>query len=164
MSIQRGKIYFVNLNPVHGREQSGMRPVLVLSIDTIINSLHLKYFQNLRTGGQKPGFFRKSFAVFHRLSKKPGFLDGGASRTDFVNTNCEKSCYNKIIGRSETEGCLDCVGWCVAMRLSIFIQGFSLSDTPYNFLSLIGIVLRRTRQCRFPTGELSELSLIVRVS
>ncbi|WP_363318840.1 type II toxin-antitoxin system PemK/MazF family toxin [Microcoleus sp. CAWBG51] len=36
MSIQRGKIYFVNLNPVHGREQAGMRPVLVLSIDTIL--------------------------------------------------------------------------------------------------------------------------------
>jgi mRNA-degrading endonuclease toxin of MazEF toxin-antitoxin module len=29
MSIQRGEIYFVNLNPVQGREQSGI--VLVLS-------------------------------------------------------------------------------------------------------------------------------------
>nr|WP_293352117.1 MULTISPECIES: type II toxin-antitoxin system PemK/MazF family toxin [unclassified Microcoleus] len=29
-------MYFVNLNPVHGREQAGMRPVLVLSIDTIL--------------------------------------------------------------------------------------------------------------------------------
>ncbi|NEQ37169.1 MAG: type II toxin-antitoxin system PemK/MazF family toxin [Okeania sp. SIO3I5] len=35
MTIQRGEIYFVNLNPVKGREQSGARPVLVLSIDTI---------------------------------------------------------------------------------------------------------------------------------
>ncbi len=35
MPIQRGDIYFVNLNPVHGREQAGQRPVLVLSIDTI---------------------------------------------------------------------------------------------------------------------------------
>ena len=35
MSIQRGEIYFVNLNPVAGREQSGERPVLVLSIDEI---------------------------------------------------------------------------------------------------------------------------------
>jgi mRNA interferase MazF len=35
MSIQRGDIYFVNLNPVHGREQAGQRPVLVLSIDAI---------------------------------------------------------------------------------------------------------------------------------
>ena len=35
MAEQRGEIYFVNLNPVQGREQAGQRPVLVLSIDTI---------------------------------------------------------------------------------------------------------------------------------
>src|SRR6266849_2475377 len=33
--IQRGDLYFVNLNPVQGREQAGQRPVLVLSIDAI---------------------------------------------------------------------------------------------------------------------------------
>mgnify|MGYP001175468626 CR=1 FL=1 len=35
MPIQRGEIYFVNLNPTQGREQAGSRPVLVLSIDDI---------------------------------------------------------------------------------------------------------------------------------
>src|SRR6266542_5650231 len=35
MPIQRGDIYFVNLNPVQGREQAGQRPVLILSSDTI---------------------------------------------------------------------------------------------------------------------------------
>lgn len=35
MSLQRGDIYFVNLNPVQGREQAGQRPVLVLSIDAV---------------------------------------------------------------------------------------------------------------------------------
>ena len=35
MPIHRGEIYFVNLNPVKGREQAGQRPVLVLSIDDI---------------------------------------------------------------------------------------------------------------------------------
>lgn len=35
MAIHRGEIYFVNLNPVKGREQAGNRPVLVLSIDAI---------------------------------------------------------------------------------------------------------------------------------
>ena len=35
MSIQRGDIYFVNLNPVQGREQAGQRPVVVLSVDEI---------------------------------------------------------------------------------------------------------------------------------
>jgi mRNA interferase MazF len=35
VTIQRGDVYFVNLNPVQGREQAGQRPVLVLSIDAI---------------------------------------------------------------------------------------------------------------------------------
>ena len=33
--IRRGEIYFVDLNPVRGREQAGQRPVLVLSVDEI---------------------------------------------------------------------------------------------------------------------------------
>lgn len=33
--IRRGEIYFVDLDPVKGREQSGRRPVLVLSVDAI---------------------------------------------------------------------------------------------------------------------------------
>ena len=37
MNIERGQIFFVNLNPVEGREQAGKRPVLVLSIDSINN-------------------------------------------------------------------------------------------------------------------------------
>ncbi|MDJ0582658.1 MAG: type II toxin-antitoxin system PemK/MazF family toxin [Crocosphaera sp.] len=35
MTIQRGDIYFINLNPVQGKEQAGKRPVLVLSVNTI---------------------------------------------------------------------------------------------------------------------------------
>jgi mRNA interferase MazF len=35
VSIERGQIYFVNLNPVQGREQAGTRLVLVLYIDAI---------------------------------------------------------------------------------------------------------------------------------
>lgn len=38
--IRRGEIYFVDLDPVKGREQSGRRPVLVLSVD-LINKLPL---------------------------------------------------------------------------------------------------------------------------
>jgi mRNA interferase MazF len=33
--IQRGDIFFVNLDPVRGREQAGQRPVVVLSVDSI---------------------------------------------------------------------------------------------------------------------------------
>jgi mRNA interferase MazF len=40
MAIRRGDIYFVDLNPVKGREQGGTRPVLVVSSD-IINQMPL---------------------------------------------------------------------------------------------------------------------------
>ena len=39
MNIQRGEIYFVNLNPIKGKEQAGNRPVLVLSIDHVKDKL-----------------------------------------------------------------------------------------------------------------------------
>ena len=35
MTIQRGEIYFVNLNPTLRREQAGKRPVLILSVDPL---------------------------------------------------------------------------------------------------------------------------------
>ena len=35
MNVRRGEIYFVNLNPVKGREQAGERPVLILSNDAL---------------------------------------------------------------------------------------------------------------------------------
>lgn len=35
MTINRGDVYFVNLDPVRGREQKGKRPVLVVSSNAI---------------------------------------------------------------------------------------------------------------------------------
>ena len=52
MPIQRGEIYFVNLNPVAGREQAGHRPVLVLSRDAI-NRLPLVVTVVVGTKGAK---------------------------------------------------------------------------------------------------------------
>lgn len=51
MSIQRGEIYFINLNPTQGREQAGSRPVLVLSIDAI-NTLPLVVTVIIGTKGE----------------------------------------------------------------------------------------------------------------
>ncbi len=47
MSLQRGEIYFVNLNPTQGREQAGTRPVLILSSDAI-NRLPLRKLSSRR--------------------------------------------------------------------------------------------------------------------
>lgn len=35
MTMRRGEVYWANLDPVQGREQSGRRPVLVISSDEI---------------------------------------------------------------------------------------------------------------------------------
>ena len=51
MSIRRGDIYFVDLNPVRGREQAGRRPVLVLSVNAI-NQLPLVVTVVVGTSGE----------------------------------------------------------------------------------------------------------------
>ncbi len=51
MTIQRGEIYFVTLNPVQGREQAGQWPVLILSIDAI-NRLPLGVMVVVGTKGE----------------------------------------------------------------------------------------------------------------
>ncbi len=51
MPIQRGEVYFVNLNPIKGREQAGQRPVVVISNDSI-NNLPLVVTVIVGTSGQ----------------------------------------------------------------------------------------------------------------
>lgn len=51
MTVRRGEIYFVDLDPTEGREQAGRRPVVVLSIDKI-NTLPLVVTVVVGTKGQ----------------------------------------------------------------------------------------------------------------
>jgi mRNA interferase MazF len=61
--IQRGKIYFVDLNPIKGREQAGKRPVLVLSNDSI-NKLPLVVTVVVGTKGENiPGDYPTNVRV-----------------------------------------------------------------------------------------------------
>ena len=50
--MKRGEIYFVTLDPVVGREQSGRRPVLVISDDSI-NSRPLVITVVIGTSGER---------------------------------------------------------------------------------------------------------------
>src|SRR4051812_8806220 len=52
MPIQRGEIYFVDLDPVRGREQGGRRPVLVISANAV-NRLPLVVTVVVGTKGEK---------------------------------------------------------------------------------------------------------------
>jgi mRNA interferase MazF len=87
MSVQRGEIYFVNLNPTKGREQAGTRPVVVLSTDAI-NRLPLvvtvvigtkganipkDYSSNVRVSPQESGLPDETvFLGFQLRSLDPG--------------------------------------------------------------------------------------------
>ena len=64
MAIHRGEIYFVNLNPVQGREQAGRRPVVVLSIDSV-NRLPLVVTVVVGTKGQN---LKRDYPMNVRLS------------------------------------------------------------------------------------------------
>ena len=91
MAVQRGEIYFVNLNPVHGREQAGHRPVLVLSVDAI-NRLPLvvtvivgtkganltrDYPTNVRVSTAESGLPMETvFLCFQLRSLDPGRFEG----------------------------------------------------------------------------------------
>ncbi len=68
--IERGEIYFVDLNPVRGREQAGRRPVLVLSIDSI-NELPLVITVVV---GTKSENVKKNFPTNVRISAEESGL------------------------------------------------------------------------------------------
>lgn len=68
--IKRGEICFVDLNPVKGREQSGRRPVLVLSIDTI-NKLPLVVTVVVGTKGEN---ISRDFPTNVRITPKESGL------------------------------------------------------------------------------------------
>jgi mRNA interferase MazF len=65
MPVVRGEIYFVNLDPVHGKEMDGnkARPVVVLSINFINNKRLVVTVVPGTTAGNKPRHFRNVVSV-----------------------------------------------------------------------------------------------------
>lgn len=65
MAIRRGEIYFVDLDPVPGREQAGLRPVLVISADSL-NRLPLVITVVVGTKGEN---FKRDHPTNVRVSR-----------------------------------------------------------------------------------------------
>lgn len=92
--INRGQIYFVNLDPVKGREQQGRRPVLVVSADAINRqslvitvvagtsgeNVARDYPTNVRVKPMEGGLAKETvFLCFQLRSLDPGrFAEGSA--------------------------------------------------------------------------------------
>jgi mRNA interferase MazF len=100
--ISRGQIYFVNLGPTHGREQSGFRPVLVVSADAInrqplvvtvvvgtdARNLPRDYPTNVRVTAEETGLPMDTvFLCFQVRSLDPSrFLDSKTLRPNLAGT------------------------------------------------------------------------------
>ena len=59
--MKQGDIYFANLNPTKGREQQGMRPVLIVSGNALNDNLDIVIIMPLTTKikGYAPSLFLK---------------------------------------------------------------------------------------------------------
>jgi len=100
--ISRGQIYFVELNPITGREQAGRRPVLVVSVDAInrqplvvtvvvgtdAKNIPRDYPTNVRVTVQETGLPRDTvFLCFQIRSLDPTrFLDSKTGRPALAGT------------------------------------------------------------------------------
>ena len=54
--ILRGEVYWADLNPVRGREQAGLRPVLILSHDLFNRKSETVIAMAITSQAQKAGF------------------------------------------------------------------------------------------------------------
>lgn len=64
MAVSRGEIYFARLDPVLGREQAGVRPIVVVSDDQAINQQPLVVIVVVGTSGWR---VRKDYPINARV-------------------------------------------------------------------------------------------------
>ena len=100
MRPERGRVYLVDLNPVKGREQHGLRPVLVVSADAInrqplvvtvvvgtaSENVPRDYPSNVRVGAAESGLPMDTvFLCFQLRALDPGrFLDPKTGRPRLI--------------------------------------------------------------------------------
>lgn len=78
--ILRGEIYWADLNPVQGREQAGLRPVLVLSNDLFNKKSETAIVMAITSQPQRAGF-PLTIALPEGALPKPSWLKISQVRT-----------------------------------------------------------------------------------
>ena len=78
--VLRGEIYWADLNPVRGREQAGMRPVLILSNDLFNRKSETVIAMAITSQAQKAGF-PLTFAIPADILPKPSWVKISQIRT-----------------------------------------------------------------------------------
>jgi mRNA interferase MazF len=82
--ILRGEIYWADLNPVRGREQSGLRPVLILSQEIFNRKSETVIAMAITSQPQRAGF-PLTFSVGQNLLPKPSWVKISQIRTISVD-------------------------------------------------------------------------------
>lgn len=78
--ILRGEIYWADLNPIRGREQAGVRPVLILSQDIFNRRSETVIAMAITSQPQKAGF-PLSFELPQQRLPKPSWVKISQIRT-----------------------------------------------------------------------------------
>ena len=78
--ILRGEIYWADLNPVRGREQAGLRPVLILSHDLFNRKSETVIVMAITSQAQKAGF-PLTMSVPADMMPKPSWVKISQIRT-----------------------------------------------------------------------------------
>jgi mRNA interferase MazF len=78
--ILRGEIYWADLNPVRGREQAGLRPVLILSNDLFNRRSGTAIAMAITSQPQRAGF-PLTFALSEDKLSKPSWVKISQVRT-----------------------------------------------------------------------------------
>jgi mRNA interferase MazF len=82
--ILRGEIYWADLNPVRGREQAGLRPVLILSHDMFNSKSETAIAMAITSQPQRAGF-PLTFALSPDALPKPSWVKISQVRTISVH-------------------------------------------------------------------------------
>ena len=82
--ILRGEVYWADLNPVRGREQAGLRPILILSHDLLNKKSETVIAMAITSQRQKAGF-PLTLALPSEMLPKPSWVKISQIRTISVD-------------------------------------------------------------------------------
>ena len=108
--ILRGEIYWADLNPVRGREQAGLRPVLILSHDVFNTKSETVIAMAITSQPQRAGF-PLTFALPPEALPKPSWVKISQVRTISVHRLGKKiaALDPETLGQA-VDGLLDLIG------------------------------------------------------
>ncbi|MBI5085215.1 MAG: type II toxin-antitoxin system PemK/MazF family toxin [Acidobacteria bacterium] len=109
-AVLRGDVYWADLNPVRGREQSGLRPVLVLSNDLFNRRSETVIVMAITSQTQRAGF-PLAMALGSGRLPKPSWIKISQIRTISIDRLGDRICALEMEDLNRAvEGLLELIG------------------------------------------------------